>query len=104
MVFQLSLAAGYASVAIIRGLVASWALTTMAPERKRLRTIAGTPGATGLLVEDSRLTEKAPGSFGRIATTIVPKSPKDLSRLRRRLGRAGYRSMTAAVIYSLAEI
>ena len=34
---------------------------------------------------------------------VAPKSPKDMSKLRRRLATAGYRSLTAAVIYGAAE-
>ena len=35
---------------------------------------------------------------------VVPKSPKEMSKLRRRLTAAGYRSLTAAVLYGAAEI
>jgi tight adherence protein C len=35
---------------------------------------------------------------------VAPKSPKEMSKLRRRLTTAGYRSMTAAVLYGAAEV
>ena len=35
---------------------------------------------------------------------IVPKSPKEMSKLRRRLSTAGYRSLTAATVYGAAEV
>jgi len=77
-------------------------LTRRAPARQRLR---GTGGDTGSLLE-TRLpladAELDP-ALAR-ASKFLPKSPKDLSRLRRRMGRAGYHSVMAPVFYSLAEI
>jgi tight adherence protein C len=77
-------------------------LTRRAPARQRLR---GTSGDTGSLLE-TRLpladAELDP-TLAR-ASKFLPKSPKDLSRLRRRMGRAGYHSVMAPVFYSLAEI
>src|SRR4029450_290671 len=35
---------------------------------------------------------------------VAPKSPKEMSKLRRRLTAAGYRSLTAAVLYGAAEM
>jgi tight adherence protein C len=102
MSLELAIAAVFLSVALVAGLVASWALARTAPERRRLRAIAAQPGGTGLIIENPQLTEAPSATVSRIAT-VIPKSPKELSRLRRRLARAGYRSLTAAVLYSLAE-
>src|SRR6266571_1395282 len=44
------------------------------------------------------LTERPSRTVERIAS-IVPKSPKEMNRLRRRLGRAGFYSLTAAVVF-----
>ena len=41
----------------------------------------------------------APSPWVKRFQQVVPKSPKDMSRLRRRLSAAGYRSLTAAVVY-----
>ena len=35
---------------------------------------------------------------------VAPKSPKEMSKLRRRLAAAGYRSLTVAIVYGAAEI
>ena len=37
-------------------------------------------------------------------SSFVPRSPKDLSQLERRLARAGYHGLMPAVIFSLAEL
>ena len=54
-------------------------------------------------MEKVRLTEQLYPRLVRM-TRLMPKSPKELSRLRRRLGAAGIRSFGAAVFYSLSEI
>jgi len=102
MPLEFAIAAMFLSVALIAGLVASWALARTAPERRRLRAIAAQPGGIGLIIENPQLTETPSAAVNRIAT-VIPKSPKEMSRLRRRLARAGYRSMRAAVVYSLSE-
>lgn len=77
-------------------------LTRRAPARQRLR---GAGGDTGSLLE-TRLpltdTELDPRLVR--ASRYLPKSPKELSRLRRRMGRAGYHSVAAPVLYSIAEV
>jgi tight adherence protein C len=35
---------------------------------------------------------------------VAPKSPKEMSKLRRRLTAGGYRSLTAAIVYAAAEV
>ncbi len=49
------------------------------------------------------LTEK-PDALARRVSTFVPKSPKEMSRLQRRLTRAGFKHSRAAVIYAIAEL
>jgi tight adherence protein C len=104
MPLELTLVAVFLSVALMVGIVASRAMAWNAPERRRLRALAGAqPAGSGLLVQ-SQLTESASSPTAARISTVIPKSPKELSRLRRRLGRAGYRSMSAAIWYSLAEL
>ncbi|HJR59037.1 MAG TPA: type II secretion system F family protein [Vicinamibacterales bacterium] len=98
-----TLAAAFLSVALIVGWATSALLSAQSPERRRLRNLApaGGPdlGLTSLVDSmdnvDPRL-RRLPG--------FLPKSPKDMTRLRRRLGRAGYHSPTAVVVYGAATL
>lgn len=101
----LSLAGIFLSIAVITGLGIQLFMGSRSATRKRLRELAtaGVPGGSGLIVEQVRLTEQLDPRLERIARTI-PKSPKEMSRLRRRLATAGIYSFRAAVIYSVSEI
>jgi tight adherence protein C len=80
----------------------SWWLARTAPEQRRLRTMTQ-PSGTGLIVPAAALTE-SPDPFLASLSKWVPKSPKEMSKLQRRLTRAGYRTRAAVIYYSLAEI
>lgn len=97
----ITLAAGFLLVALVAGYATSAALAAASPERRRLRQFAtagpeGFAGGQLALVDtfDSKL-KMLPG---------VPRSPKEMGRLRRRLAMAGYSSSTAVVVYSLANL
>jgi tight adherence protein C len=98
----LPLGALFISIALITGATASLVLARNLPERRRLRQLSPEGGGPGL-VEKVRLTEQLDPRLVRM-TRMMPKSPKEMSRLRRRLSAAGIRSFRAAVFYSLAEI
>src|SRR5258708_8856710 len=80
-VLLLSLAGLFVSIALLTGVGASMVLVNTTTERRRLRQLAP-EGAR--LVEQARLTEQLNPQLERIARAI-PKSPKEMSRLRRRL-------------------
>jgi tight adherence protein C len=90
----------FASVALgvwaIGSLVVDWGTV----EQQQIRKLSR--GRSNVLA-DLQLTDVASPWVKRFQQ-IVPKSPKEMSALRRRLTAAGYRSMTVAVRYSLAEI
>jgi tight adherence protein C len=97
-----TLAAGFLFVALIAGYATSAALTAVAPERRRLRqlAVAGAPGAfAGTNLE---LVESINPMLARLPG--VPKSPREMGRLQRRLATAGYSSATAVVVYSLSTL
>lgn len=96
------LTAVFASVALISGSVATLALARNAPERKRLRKLTA-PRPTTDRVETLQLAETPSLAFQRFSN-MLPSSPGDLSRLRRRLASAGYHSYAAVVLYSSARI
>jgi tight adherence protein C len=102
-VLWLSLAGLFLSIALVTGIGMQWVLAGRTSAQRRLRELAA-PGVTsGLLVDQIRLTEQVDPRLQRIAKSI-PKSPKEMTRLRRRLGTAGYYGFGAAVFYSLSEL
>ena len=101
---MLPLALLFVSVALVVGLAASAVLARTAPERRRLREMALAGGGTeSLSIETRALVERPDPRLERIARTL-PKSPKEMGRLRRRLATAGITSFRVAVIYSIAEV
>ncbi len=91
----------FACVALLSGVVASYVLERAAPEQKRLRAVI--PASSGVLLEQVQLTESADPALRRLSK-VLPKSPKDMSRLRRRLATAGLYDLRSAILYSFAEI
>lgn len=81
--------------------VAWWWLETTTPEQRRLRTLA--QATSDIVGQRSLVAENHDPALARL-TRLIPKSPKDMSRLQRRLARAGYPNFRSAVIYALAEI
>jgi tight adherence protein C len=99
----LALVVVFVGVAVLSGLVASLVLARSSPERRRLREMAAaTAGSLGLGGAVS-LTDK-PDAVVKRVTTFVPKSPKEMGRLQKRLTRAGFRHPRAAVFFAMAEV
>jgi tight adherence protein C len=92
----------FLGVAVATALVVGGMLARRAPGRVRLQQLAGAP-ASGLVLTGPTLTD-APGPMARRLSIIVPRSPKDMSVLRRRLGTAGYRSLNAAFVFSGSKL
>jgi len=97
----LSLGGLFLSVALLTGLGTSMVFANSAPGRRRLRQLAP-DGAMGL-VEQVQLTERIDPRLERIARAI-PKSPKEMSRLRRRFAAAGILGFGPAVLYAVSEL
>jgi tight adherence protein C len=96
-----TLAAAFMFVALVAGYGTSALVSAISPERRRLRQMATAgPGA----VFDAQLTlvDAVDPRLKRIPG--VPKSPKEMGRLRRRLARAGYTSATALLVYAAATV
>ena len=92
----------FASIAVLTAMATSAVLARTAPERRRLREFAVTGGGVDV-PQLASLTERHDPRLDRIASAI-PKSPKEMTRLRRRFAAAGIQSFAAAVIYSVAEL
>jgi len=97
-----TLAAAFMFVALVAGYGTSALVSATAPDRRRLRHLATTTTGPTAVIDTRALVETVDPRLKRIPG--VPKSPKELGRLRRRLARAGYTSMTAVVIFATATI
>jgi tight adherence protein C len=93
----------FVGVAILSGLIATLVMQRMSPERRRLREMAAA-GAGGVLGAPTVSLTDQPDKVVKRVSTFVPKSPKEMGRLQKRLTRAGFKHPRAAVIYAVAEI
>jgi tight adherence protein C len=94
-------AAVFTSVAFITGVVAQLALSRRAPSRRRLEqarvtSSVLTTASTSLTAEDSAALKKL--------QSFLPKSPKEMGRLRRQMARAGYHTTTPLIVYSISRL
>src|SRR5437867_1834646 len=103
-ILLLSLMVTFVAVAVGSGALAYTVLERQAPGRKRLQElgtghrVAAAPAAVSLSLTDR------PNRIAERIASFVPKSPIEMNKLRRRLVRAGYHSLTAAVVFSVAEL
>jgi tight adherence protein C len=84
------------------GTTASYALSRNSAGSRRLRELTQ-PDADALVPSTLSLTQSVTPAVQRLAT-FIPKSPKELGRLRKRLTRAGYHGLTAAAVYRASEL
>jgi tight adherence protein C len=92
----------FGTVALVVGGVTYYLLTELGPERRRLAR-AGQPAPSGVLLEHPTLTPEV-SKFARRVGSVVPRSPKEVARIRKRLMRAGYTSMTPLAVYTLTQL
>jgi tight adherence protein C len=96
----LVLLAVFASVALAVWAIGSSVLTWGTAEQREIRRLS--QGRVDNFVE-LQLTD-VPSPWVKRFQQVVPKSPKEMSALRRRLATAGYRSTGAAVVYASCEM
>src|SRR5678816_1563283 len=96
MTLAVSLVAVFVGVAVASGLAVSRALSFSTTGRKRLREMT-TAAPSDLLREDALV--EAPNPALRRLAMALPKSPKEMGRLRRRLATAGYSDLTLSLIH-----
>jgi tight adherence protein C len=89
------------SVAFGAGYLTLEVLSRNAPARQRLR---GAGATTSVLETNMPLADSALDPRLARATRYLPRSPKEMTRLRKRMARAGYHDAMSPVIYSIAEI
>ncbi len=95
-----AIATVFVAVALAVASMTAWWLNRRTVEQKRLRRLSP---STGVVLESQRLTELPDPILARLSR-MVPKSPKDMSRLQRRLTRAGYPQFKSSVFFALAEL
>jgi tight adherence protein C len=98
----IAIIAVFGTVAIVVAAVATYVLTEMGPERRRLQRAAQVP-TSGVLLETPTLTPEE-SRFVKQVTSWVPRSPKEVGALRKRFMRAGYHTTTPLAVYSLGQI
>jgi len=94
----------FIGVAVLSGLIASLVMSRASPERRRLREMVAAGSAGSLALGGNLSLTDKPDAVVRRVSTFVPKSPKEMGRLARRLSRAGFRHPRAAVYFAAAEI
>jgi tight adherence protein C len=97
----ITLVAAFMFVALVAGYGLSTAVSAASPERRRLREM-GAGWSAGAFDAQISLVDTIDPRLKRIPG--VPKSSKDMGRLQRQLARAGYTSVTAVLVYSVATI
>jgi len=96
----LTLIGVFLTVGALTGAVVSWWLGRTSSEVRRLETIAA---PSGVVLDRPSLTVTLDPMLARLSR-LLPKSPKEMSRLTRRLTRAGYPQQRTAVLYMVAEL
>lgn len=99
----IALLALFASLALIAGTATNAILARQAPGRRRLLAADGQAGRSGVILENQRLSELPTPEQQKIAS-YIPKSPKEMGRLRRRLANAGFHGFTPVLVYSIAQL
>ena len=102
MPLPLLLAVGGAFImaALVAGTTAWWWLAYTSAEQRRIRDLSS---AAPEIVARSLIADAADPALARLRQ-LMPKSATDMSRLQRRLARAGYVGGPAAVYFSLAQL
>lgn len=99
----LALIALFASVALLSGSVTSAVLARRAPGRKRLLGVPSGQLPAGVLAGARRLSDMPSARLQKL-TRYVPKSPKEMTRLQKRLATAGFHGFMPVIIYAFSEV
>ena len=99
----IALIALFGSLALLAGMATSAVLARQVPGRRRLLGLDAQAARTTGVTEKSLLTDGATPAQRTLAS-FVPKSPREMGRLQRRLATAGFYGFKPALIYALAQI
>jgi tight adherence protein C len=93
----------FLSVALLAGAMGGLVLSRMSPGRRRVRALTDEPPAAVAIPAAAALAKGDPGRLKALAK-LVPKSPKELGRIGRRLARAGYYQSSAPLVFAALEM
>jgi len=93
----------FVAVAVSAGGATWWWLARTTPEQVRLRNVVRPQGSVGILAQAPALAVGPDTAFVKLSNW-VPKSPKEMSRLHKRMTRAGFPNYRATIIYAVAEL
>ncbi len=99
----IAIAAVFIGVLVVAAFASHAVMERRTPQRQRMRQLTAPATERQLVRTEKALVVNEDAEVMRVKT-FVPKSPKDIGRLRRRLMRAGYRTIPPVVIYFWAEI
>ncbi len=102
MTIPLTLVAVFACVALLTGSVTTLAIQSAEPGRRRINELLGR--RTERVQAEAGLVANAPNAVLTRISSFVPKSPKEMSRIQKRLALAGFHDTKHTVIYVFAEI
>jgi len=92
----------FLAVALLAGTMGGLVMSRMSPGRRRLRALTDEPAAIVATAPVSSLAKDQ----GRLKALkkLVPKSPKELGRIGRRLARAGYYHSSGPLVFAALEM
>ena len=99
----LAVSGAFVFVAVIAGGATSWWLAQNTPERRRLRSLSPLRPSQSVTRSVSLAGDDLDPILARLSR-LAAKSPQDMSRLQRRLARAGHRSRAAAAYFALSQV
>jgi len=96
----------FVSVAILVGGTTSWLLARSAPQQRRLRAVVRGAAAdsTGIIAQTAPVLTQGPDPTLQKLSKYLPKSASEMSRLQKRMTRAGFPHSRAVVMYAAAEL
>ena len=96
----LTFAAMFGAIALASGSIVSFAINSTNSGRRRLRTIKTEAPS---LVKTAALTPTTSPVIQRLAS-FIPKSPKEMSRVQKRMVHAGYHGLGPAVVFTSCQL
>jgi len=93
----------FISTALVSALVVQRLLSLRSPARRRLRELAQ-PGAADRVGDTTVWLAERPDPFWSRLARFVPRSPKEMSRLQRRLAAAGFNRPSAPIVLFFTEV
>jgi tight adherence protein C len=99
----LALVGVFVAVALSAGGATWWWLARTAPEQVRLRNVGRPQESVGIIAQTAALVQGPDPQFVTLSNWI-PKSPKEMSKVHRRMIRAGFPDYSAVIIYAIAEL